>query len=287
MLELVRQYFVSAIVVASALAPTAAGISLIYGVMRYPNFALGEFMTVGGYLALVLSAALGMPLPLAALAAALAAGVISLAVDQTAFRAVRRAGILPPILLSLGLMLILQNVVRIIWGNGSWQLNVPLARPYQLWGFSVTPYQLISIVVSAVTLGAAYVVLMRTRFGKAVRALADNPDLALVSGVEPEPVYAGVTFMAGFLAAIGGVLLGLQSVLTPLMGWDSLLPAFAIAILGGLGNVMGAGIAALIIGLAGEYSLLFVQSSYKSAVAFVVLALILIVRPTGILGERP
>ncbi|MDE2572097.1 MAG: branched-chain amino acid ABC transporter permease [bacterium] len=286
MSELIRQYLVSAIVIASAWAPTAAGISLIYGVLRYPSFALGEFMTLGAYLTLGLSAGLGLPLPLSALIAATASGFVSLAVDQTAFRCVRRAGILPPILLSLGLMLILQNVVRAIWGNGSWQLDVPLARPYQLLGFTITPYQLITIAISFVTVGAAYVVLLRTRFGKAVRALADNPDLALVSGIQPEPVYAGVTFMAGFLSAVGGVMLGLQSVLTPLMGWDSLLPAFAIAILGGLGNLMGAGIAALVIGLAGEYSLLFVQSSYKSAVAFVVLALILVIRPSGILGGR-
>ena len=286
MSELIRQYFVSAIVIASAWAPTAAGISLIYGVLRYPNFALGEFMTLGGYLTLGLSAGLGMPLPLAALIAVIAAGLVSLAVDQTAFRAVRRAGILPPILLSLGLMLILQNVVRAIWGNGAWQLNLPLTRPYEWLGFIITPYQVISIVVSVLAIGISYVVLLRTRFGKAVRALADNPDLALVSGIQPEPVYAGVSFMAGLLSALGGVLLGLQSVLTPLMGWDSLLPAFAVAILGGLGNLMGAGIAAIIIGLAGEYSLLFVQSSYKSAVAFVVLALILIVRPAGILGGR-
>ena len=286
MSELVRQYLVSAIVIASAWAPTAAGISLIYGVLRYPNFALGEFMTLGGYLTLGLSTGLGLPLPLAVLIAVIASGLVSMAIDQTAFRAVRRAGILPPILLSLGLMLILQNVVRMIWGNGAWQLDLPLTRPYEWLGFAITPYQVVSIVVSALAIGVSYVVLSRTRFGKAVRALADNPDLALVSGVQPEPVYAGVTFMAGLLSALGGVLLGLQSVLTPLMGWDSLLPAFAVAILGGLGNLMGAGIAAIVIGLAGEYSLLFVQSSYKSAVAFIVLALILIVRPAGILGGR-
>lgn len=286
MSELLRQYFISAVVIASVWAPVATGVSLIYGVLRYPNFAMGEFMTLGTYVTLAVGAASGLSLPVSAAIGVIIAGIVAVLADQTVFRAVRKAGSLPAILLSLGFMLIIQNVVRMVWGNGPWQLDVPLVRPYNILGFSVTMYQLISLATSTAVIVGTYVVLARTRFGKAVRALSDNPELARAAGIEPEPLYAGVTFIAGALSATGGVLLGLQSVLTPLMGWDSLLPAFAIAILGGLGSPIGAGIAAVVIGLAGEYSLLFVQSSYKSAVAFVILAIILVVRPSGILGTR-
>jgi branched-chain amino acid transport system permease protein/neutral amino acid transport system permease protein len=286
MLEL-KFYFVSALVMAAIWALPAAGVSLVYAVLRYPNFAIAEFMTLGAYFSIAL---LGLPDVAFWLAAALAAvlsGTIAAAVDQGIFRMVRRAGILPPILLSLGLMLVLQNMIRYFWGNQVRQFDLPLVRPLEIGGFIVTPLQAASISLALAALVGLQGLLRYTAFGRDVRAVANNPELALATGVAPERVYAGVLFTAGALAGLGGVLLGLEGAITPLLGWHSLIPIFAVAIMGGLGNLLGAALAALVLGLASEYSLLFLSSSYKGGLAFLALALVLLLRPQGILrGER-
>lgn len=277
-------YFISALISAAILVLPAAAISLVYGVLRYPNFALPEFMTLGAYLALFFCG-LAIPLWLAALLAALLAGLIALFIDQTAFRFVRSAGTLPPVLLSLGLMLFLQNVVRFIWGNDTLQYPIELMRPFNIAGFIITPTQ--AIVIGAVTvivlLGMA--ALRWTPFGRAVRATSTNPELAMVTGVRPEVVYGGVMFAAGALAAVGGVALAAETSLTPLLGWRVLIPLFAAAILGGLGSVTGAALAAVLLATVSEFSLFVLPVTYKTALAFLVLALVLLFRPTGLLGS--
>ncbi len=275
-------YLISALVSAAIWALPAAAISLIYGVLRYPNFAIPEFMTLGAYLALFFCG-LSLPLWLAAILAASLTGLIALAFDQTVFRFVRQAGTLPPVLLSLGLMILLQNLVRFIWGNSPLQYPIELVRPFVFAGFVITPVQ-ITIAVAVVLILAAVVIAMRTTdFGRAVRATSTNPELAIVTGVRPEVVYGGVIFASAFLAAIGGVALATETTLTPLLGWRVLIPLFAVAILGGLGSVVGAGLAALLLALVSEFSLLALPATYKTALAFLVLALVLLVRPSGLI----
>lgn len=281
-------YLVSALVSAAIWMLPAAAISLIYGVLRYPNFAIPEFMTLGAYLALFLCG-LSLPLWLAALLAAVLTGLIALAFDQTIFRFVRGAGALPPVLLSLGLMLLLQNAVRFTWGNDVLQYPIELARPFVFAGFIITPTQaaMIGAVVLLLVLGITG--LRWTSFGRAVRATSTDPELAVVTGVRPEIVYSGVVFAAGFLAAVGGVALATETSLTPLLGWRVLIPLFAVAILGGLGSVTGAALAALLLATVSEFSLFVLPVTYKTALAFLVLALVLVVRPTGLIrmgGER-
>lgn len=274
-------YAVSAMVVAAVWSLPAAAMSLIYGVLRYPNFAIPEYMTVGAYLALFIST-FGVPFwPAAALAMVLT-GAIAAAWDQTVFRRVRGAGQLPAILASLGLMLVLQNVVRFFWGNANLQFDVPLMRPFNIAGFVVTQNQLICLSVALAVLAGLYAVLRWTPFGRGVRAAAGNPDLALVSGLRLEVTYAGVMFVAGSLAAAGGIILALETALSPLLGWRVLIPVFAVTILGGLGSIGGAASAALLLAIISELSLFALPVSYKSALAFMVLALVLIVKPTGL-----
>lgn len=277
-------YFVSALISAAILVLPASAISLVYGVLRYPNFALPEFMTVGAYLTLFLSS-LAIPLWLAALLAAVLAGLIALLLDQTAFRFVRGAGTLPPILLSLGLMLFLQNAVRFIWGNDTLQYPIELMRPINVAGIVITPTQAVLIAVVAAIIFLGMAALRWTPFGRAVRATSTNAELAMVTGVRPEVVYGGVMFAAGALAAFGGFALAAETSLTPLLGWRVLIPLFAAAILGGLGSVSGAALAALLLATVSEFSLFVLPVTYKTALAFLVLALVLLFRPSGLLGS--
>ncbi|MCV9999322.1 branched-chain amino acid ABC transporter permease [Pararhizobium sp. YC-54] len=275
-------YLVSALVSAAIWSLPAISISLIYGVLRYPSFAIPEFMTLGAYLTLVLCG-FSMPIWLAGILAAVCTGLVALAVDQTIFRSVRRAGMLPPVLLSLGLMLVIQNVVRFIWGNGNLQFPVAPMRPFNIAGIIITPVQLGILAVVLAVLAAVFLALRYTSFGRAVRATSTNPDLAIVTGVQPERVYGAVLFLAGALSAGGGIILAIETSLNPLLGWRVLIPLFAVAILGGLGSVVGAALAALLVGLASELSLFILPSSYKTALAFLVLTLVLLVRPSGLI----
>lgn len=264
----------------------AIGVSLVYAILRIPQFAYAELMTVGAYLTFGFSAGLGLPFLASAMLAVGLCGLLAAVVDQAVFRPVRRSGLLPAMLLSLGFMLIFQNTVRFFWGNSVRQYRLPLLRPYNILGFLVTLNSLVILLITVVLVFAVYALMKWTRFGKEVRATANNYELACVTGIEPERVYAGVTTVAGALAGLGGVMLAVYTSLTPLIGWNSLLPLFAIALLGGLGRVAGAALAALIMGLTTELSLLVIQSSYKVGLAFVVLAVLLVVRPRGLVAQE-
>ncbi len=274
-------YLVSALVTAAIWSLPAASMSLIYGVLRYPNFAIPEYMTVGAYVALFV-ASLGIPFWPAAVIAVVLTGIIAVFWDQTVFRQIRKAGPLPAILASLGLMILLQNAVRLFYGNANLQFNVPLMRPINVAGFVITFNQMIAIGVALAVLTALFIVLRYTAFGRGVRAASSNPSLAVVSGLRLEVTYVGVTFAAGALAAVGGILLALETALSPLLGWRVLIPIFAVTILGGLGSLWGAAVAALIIALVSELSLFVLPVTYKPALAFLLLAAVLIVRPSGL-----
>jgi branched-chain amino acid transport system permease protein/neutral amino acid transport system permease protein len=281
----IKQYLVSGILIGAIWMLPAIGISLIYAVLRIPHFAYAEFMTLGAYLALAYAAVTGLPFLVIAALAGVSCGLMAVFMDQAVFRPVRQSGVLPAMLLSLGSMLMLQNIVRFFWGNGVRQYRLPLQRPFDLFGFNITPNHLVIVGVSGGIVIGLYVLLKWTRFGREIRATANNPELARVTGVEPERVYSGLNAIAGILAGLGGVMLAVYTSLTPLIGWNSLLPLFAIALLGGLGRIGGTAAAALVIGLTSEYSLMFIQSSYKNAIAFVVLAGLLILRPRGLVAE--
>jgi branched-chain amino acid transport system permease protein len=281
----IKQYVVSGLIIGGIWMLPAVGISLVYALLRIPHFALAELMTLGAYLTVAFTSSLGLSFPVAAVLSAMACGFISGAADQILFRPVRKAGLLPAMLLSLGLMMIVQNFVRFFWGNGVRQYRLPLQRPSMILGFSVTTQQILILAVAALTTFVAFAILRWTRFGMQVRATATNVELARVTGVDAEHVYAGLTTMGGVLAGLGGVMLGVYTSLTPLMGWNSLLPLFAIALLGGLGRVEGAALAAIVMGVATELSLTILPSSYKVALAFAVLAVLLILRPRGLVGQ--
>lgn len=284
-LELVAQYVVYGLITASILALPASALTLVYGLLHYPNFAVGEFMMLGAYVALSLQGALALPLWAAIPASGLAVGAIAVLADQVLFRRVRRYGPLPPLLMSIGLMFVIQNAVRFAAGNRIRAFDLEVLRPLEVAGIRIGPYQLVMIGCCVLLLGAGHLLLGRTRLGKAVRAAADNPEVALASGIDGERVARLVWLAAGLLAGIAGGFLAVESVISPLMGWNQLLPIFAVAVLGGLGNLQGALLGAAVVGVAQEVSTLMLPATYKNLVAFVILAAILLVRPSGLMGR--
>lgn len=283
----VLQVVIYGLVLGSVIALGAMGVSLLYGILRFAHFAHGDLMTLGAYLALPAVTRLGLPVPLAMLVGMGGTVGVALLVDRALYRPLRRAAPVILLIASVGVALAVRSVVQLVWGPAIQTYYQGIQFPYLWLGLRVKPTWLVIAGTAAALAVLAHLFLTRTRLGKAMRAMADNPDLARVTGIETERVVAWTWVMGGGLAAGAGVLLGLDTRLLPTMGWNLLLPVFAGAILGGLGSPYGALAGGLVIGVAQELSTLALPAAYKTAVSFVVMILLLLLRPAGLFGGKP
>jgi branched-subunit amino acid ABC-type transport system permease component len=263
----------------------ALAVTLLFGVLKFPNFAVGAMMTVAAYLAFALNAQLGWPLLAATAVAALAMGALCIGIDQLTFKPLRERGGITLMVASLGLGFILENVARFVYGNTARSFDIELARPFRIADVRMNHEQMITIAVSSAAMIAMYVLLTRMPMGRAMRAVADNPSLALVRGIESLRVIRWTWFIAGILLAVGGVLIGMDRALEPPMGSNYLISVFAAAILGGLGSPLGAFVGALVIGVVSELSTLVVPPNYRIGVPLMAIAVILVFRPQGLFGQ--
>jgi branched-subunit amino acid ABC-type transport system permease component len=298
------QLLVVGIIVGSILALGAIGLTLIYGILRFANFAHGDMMTLGAYIAFfayisggsIGPLSFGFGMILAVLAAAAAIAFVAFASDWIVFRPLRLRGSSPAILAiaSLGVALIVRATVLLLWGPQPHRYvsGVQFARDFPF-DTKIKPDQIFIIASTFVLIALVYLVLYRTKLGKAMRATSDNADLARVSGIDTDRITMWTWWISGALVAIAGVLLAVQSQLTPDMGFSLLIPLFAATILGGIGSPHGALIGALVVGISQEAStgldLPFPPGwgpGYKPAVAFFVLIVMLILRPQGLFGSK-
>ena len=298
------QLLVVGIIVGSILALGAIGLTLIYGILRFANFAHGDMMTLGAYIAFFVyisggsigPLSFGFGMILAVLGAAAAIAFVAFASDRIVFRPLRLRGSSPAILAiaSLGVALIVRATVLLLWGP---QPHRYVSGVQFAWDFpfdtKIKPDQIFIIASTFVLIALVYLVLYRTKLGKAMRATSDNADLARVSGIDTDRITMWTWWISGALVAIAGVLLAVQSQLTPDMGFSLLIPLFAATILGGIGSPHGALIGALVVGISQEVStgldLPFPPGwgpGYKPAVAFFVLIVMLILRPQGLFGSK-
>ena len=284
------QLIVYGIISGSILALGAIGLTLIYGMLNFANFAHGDLMALGAYLALFFKVTLALPMWLAFILGMLCTALLGVCLDRVWFRPLRqreaRAAIMA--ISSLGLALILQNLIRMLWGPQVQYYSRAIHFPFTVPVLQVR-LNTQQVLIFAIALGLVILVslfLQRTKLGKAMRATSDNFTLALVSGIDTERVVFWTWLLGAGLAAAGGILLGMSVRLQPIMGWDLLLPIFAATILGGIGSPYGAMAGALIIGLAEELSTPFIRTEYKPAVSLVLLVLVLLMHPRGLFAER-
>ena len=274
------------LVTASVLALASVGLTLQFGVTNYVNFAFGEFLTVGAYLAWIANVQLHLSIWLAALIGAVGMGVVALILNRLILQPFvdRGSPLLYLLIVTFGLSLIMSNGVLAIWGPGFQHYAVPSSQaPLNLGAFLLTPTQLVIIAVACVAMVGVHVLLTRTKLGKAMRAMSDNADLARVSGIDTGRVTAFTWFLSGGLAGLAGVVLGLNiTAIQPTFGGEILFVIFAAVILGGIGSPYGAMLGALVIGIVTEVSAVWL-SSYKNDIAFAVLILVLLLRPNGLI----
>jgi neutral amino acid transport system permease protein len=271
---------------------TGIGLSLIFGTTGLTNFAHGELVTIGAVVAWTLNVTAGLQLVWATALAVIVGAALGAATDLAIWRPMRRrrAGLIAQLVISIGLALALRYLVLIYFGGRSESFADYTNQVERNYGFiSITDKDLATIVISLAVLVGIALLLQRTRIGKAMRAVADNRDLAASSGINVERVVLFVWALAGALAALGGVLFGLSELGGTVqyeMGFSLLLLMFAGVILGGLGTAYGALVGCLVVGVLVQVSAQFIPVDLKYLGGLAVLIVILVIRPQGLLGSR-
>jgi len=302
------QIIADGLIIGSVISLGAIGLGMTLAIVRFSNFSHGELLGWGAYLALMASTALGAfsaglatpigpfsfgwGLVMAGVVAAGLTALLALALDTVLFKRLRKQGAITLVIASFGAALALRNLL-LFWQGGVPQYytqNLQIAMPIlprSVWGgLRVTPDQLLVLALTLATVTGLHLFLRHSTLGRSMRATAINPGLARVTGIDPERVLRATWMIGGVLAAVAGVFAGITVQLRPTMGVELLLPLFAAVILGGIGSIWGAVMGGLIVGLAESVSVTLVGAEYRAAAAFAVLIAILMVRPTGLFGEK-
>jgi neutral amino acid transport system permease protein len=280
-------------VTGSVIALAAAGVSIIYGILRLVNFAYGDYMTFGAFIAVYFNVTRELPIVTAAILGMLATALLSVALEFVLWRPVRarNAGFMSLFLVSIGLALVLRHVIYLVAGPQPRTYTVDPYKVYVIGSARLSGAQAIAIVVAGVGIVVLGILIARTGVGRMMRALADDLPLAAVSGVRTSRVIVAAWILSGLLAGLAGVLAGLvQTSFNPQLGFTLLLPIFAAVVLGGIGSIYGALVGGLALGLAMELSTWpelggGVNPTYKPVVAFAALVLVLLLRPQGLFGR--
>ena len=287
------QLLANGLVTGSVIAIAAVGVSLVYGILRLVNFAYGDFMAFGALAAYACNGPLGLGIVLSALLGMLATAALSVALDAVLWRPLRarRAGFMSLFLASIGLALVLRQVLLLAYGPQPRQYDVNPYKVYVIGSVRLSEAQLITILVAAAGIVMIGLFMSRSTIGRTMRALADDRVLAAIAGVRVGRVIVYTWILSGLLSGLAGVLAGLiQTSFDPNFGFPLLLPVFAAVVLGGIGSAYGALAGGLALGVAMELStwpslLGGVDPVYKPVVAFAVLIAALMVRPQGFFGR--
>jgi neutral amino acid transport system permease protein len=277
------QLIINGVAVGSIIALAAVGLTLTYGILRLSNFAHGDFLTLGAYLTWVING-WGINIWLSMVVAAILTVIAMLLTEKVLWSRMRalRATSTTLIIISIGLALFIRNGIIFLWGGKNQNYNLPVIQALDIGGLKVPQNQLLVLVLAILAILFLRYILQNTKIGKAMRAVADDLDLARVSGINVERVILWTWIIAGSFTSLGGSMYGLITAVRPNMGWFLILPLFASVILGGIGNPYGAIFAAFIIGIAQEVSTPWLGSQYKQGVALLIMILVLLIRPKGL-----
>ncbi len=287
------EQIINGLVLGGIYALIAVGYTMVYGIIQLINFAHGEIFMFGAYIALMLITVFGIPFWIALPLSMILCGMLGMLIDLVAYRPLRNAPRLSALITAIGMSLALQNLARMIWSARPRQFSPEVLPTIFLSQNAVTlpggaslPYRDVFIMVLALVLMVALNRLIYlTKIGKAMRACAQNPVAANLMGIRTNRVIA-ITFIIGSaLGAVAGIMVGLREVVTPTMGYYKGVAAFAAAVLGGIGNITGAMLGGIIIGLAEVFGAGYISSGYRLAIAYIIMIGVIVIRPSGLFGK--
>ena len=288
---MLAQLIVNGIITGTILALTGVGVTLVFGIQRIANFAHGEYLTFGAYVGLLVNAGLGQNLVVATIAGVAATALLAAALHFAVLKPLSGRGLVATSLITVGLGLMVRDVVFLVAGPRIRKLDIDQTAVFDLGLVRISPGQAVAIAITLVTAPAVALFLARTTAGKSMRAVADNRDLAAVSGIDVERMGAYVWLLAGALAGIGGIMFAVvQGTFDPNLGFQVLFLIFTTVVLGGIGSAYGALVGGFILGLAMELSTwqgFFggLEARFKPVLAFVALIALLLYRPQGLFGK--
>jgi branched-chain amino acid transport system permease protein len=292
MLDILPQLIVVALITSSLYAVIASGLTLTFGVLEFIHFGYGEMAMAGAFAFYAAFIQWGWPIPAALLFAVIIVTLLGIFIEKTTFKPIRNKHAFLPLVLSIGVAIVLTAIAEMVFGAGSKNYGeIPgFTESHQWFNGSVviTNAQITIILCSGLLITALYLFLKKSKTGKAIRAVADDKKVAAVMGIDVDKTITILFALASALAAVGGILTAFDQNLRPLMGQLITVKAFVVIILGGVGSLKGAIIAAFIIGFIETMSigLLPIQSSWKELIVFSILILTLIIRPYGLYGGR-
>jgi branched-chain amino acid transport system permease protein len=301
--DILLQQIFNGLTLGGIYALVALGYTMVYGIMGLINFAHGEVVMIGALVALAAMkplVAAGVPGPLAVLLALCVAVLVCMAlgytIERIAYRPLRRAPRLAPLITAIGVSIVLQQMAMLIWGRNYHAVPQLLpAESHEVFGAQITELQIIIMIVATLTMAGLMLLVNRTRLGRAMRATAENPVIAGLMGVDANRIIALTFIIGSALAALAGVLVSANYGIAHYhMGFILGLKAFTAAVLGGIGNLAGAMVGGVLLGLIealgagyiGDLTGGFLGSHYQDVFAFFVLIVVLIFRPSGLMGEK-
>ena len=303
LLSTLPQQLSNGLILGSIYALVALGYTMVYGIMGLINFAHGEVMMFGAMICIAFLSVfsgfdinLWIALPCAVLLTLPCCALLGWSIERVAYRPLRQAPKLAPLISAIGVSIVLQNLAMLFWGRG----NIPFPAlqnltPMQIAGANITSVQIGIVMMAAILMWVLYLLIERTQMGRAMRACAQNPDVAGLMGINLNKVIASTFILGSGLAAIAGIMVSANyGQANATMGFMFGLKAFCAAVLGGIGNIRGAMLGGLLLGLIeslgagylGHLSNGYFGSQYQDVFAFLMLILVLVFRPSGLLGEK-
>src|SRR5262245_33989930 len=280
------QHLLNAVMLGGTYALLGIGLTLIFGIMRVVNFAHGELYAFGAYIVYLVAFALGLTFFLALVVAVIAGALLGALIEIVLLRPMRSADIDTVMLVMIGAWIVMQNTELLLWGGVAKAVVTPFPdAPLVIGPVSISWLRLFVLAAALLLIGASYVLIHRTKLGKAMRATFQDADTAALMGVNIKGIFTATFAIGSGLAAAAGALLGPVFLVTPTMGDLAALKAFAIVILGGLGNITGATIGGFILAFVEEIGAGYISSGYRDAMGFLIIIVVLLFKPTGLFAR--
>lgn len=288
-MDIFLQLLINGLIAGAIYSLVACGFSLIYSTNKFIHFAHGGVIVFSSYIFYTLFALLNLEFYLSCILAIISAGLLGYLINLIIYKPLRKRGSSNSVLLiaSFGVLILLESLSLIFWGADVKTINyIDTVQGLSFYGAIITPLQIVIIISSAILFVFFYFFMKKTRIGKAMRAVSDNPEAAEIVGISASKIYAWAFVIGSLIAGVASILISLEQNIEPSMGTGLMIKGFTAAVIGGLGSVPGAILGAFLLGFAENFGTWYLSSGYKDAIAFVLLFLFLLFRPNGILGIK-
>jgi len=283
------QIFINGLIAGAIYALVASGFSLIYYICKFVHFAHGAVITLAAYFLFFLFSISGLNFWLSIIFTLFFSVLVGWLINKIVYEKFRKRKANSTIFLiaSFALLILLESLILILFGPDIKTISyIKILKGFEFLGAIITPLQIVIVGISIFLLIFLWFFMKKTKIGKAMRAVADNKDVAEIVGISSEKIYSWAFSISSLIAGVAGILVGLEQNLEPMMGGNLMIKGFTSAIIGGIGSVPGAILGSFFLGFAENFGIWFLPSGYKDAIAFIILFIFLLFRPQGILGVK-